>query len=58
MKNNYEQHLNKIRELEKKYAKMHILYNIFKLNFLKRKLDFYNKLIIYYYKLLINNNIT
>lgn len=52
MKDDYTFYINKIREFEKKYAKMHILYRIFKLNIFKKKLDFYNKIITYYYILL------
>lgn len=56
MKANYEYYIKVIKPIEKKYTNMCILYNIFKFNYFKHKKDFYNKILINYYKILQNND--
>ena len=55
MKNIYNYYLKNIKPIEKKYTIVCTLYNIFKLNFLKKRMNYYNSLLIKYYKTLKNN---
>ena len=56
MKKEYKYYINIIKPIEKKYTNLCILYTIFKFNFIKNKIDFYNKILINYYLMLQNNN--
>lgn len=49
-------YIKKIKPIEKKYTRLCILYSIFKFNFIKVKINYYNKILISYYKDLKNNN--
>jgi len=52
MNEEYKYYVKVIKPIEKKYTKMCILYNVFKFNFIKNKRDFYNNILINYYKML------
>lgn len=56
MNEDYKYYIEYIKPIEKKYAKMCILYSKFKLKHFKRKSDFYNKILIWYYRTLITTN--
>lgn len=45
-----------IKPIEKNYTKMCNLYAIFKLNYFKNQRNFYNKILICYYRSIIINN--
>ena len=53
--NYYEFYIKKIKPIEKKYTRLCILYSLFKFKCYKKERDFYNKLLITYYKYLKNN---
>ena len=55
MKKEYLYYIKIIKPIEKKYTKMCILYSIFKFKVFKNKMNFYNKILINYYKKLQNN---
>lgn len=55
MKNAYEYYIKIINPIEKKYTKMCILYSFFKCKYFYNKMNFYNKILINYYKMLQNN---
>lgn len=55
MKNIYNYYLKNIKPIEKKYTIVCTLYNIFKLNVFKKRMNYYNSLLIKYYKTLQNN---
>ncbi len=56
MKSNYEYYLKIIKPIEKKYTRMCTLYHIFKLNTFRIKRNIYNRMIVDYYKFLLNNH--
>lgn len=51
MKKEYDYYINVIKPIEKKYTRMCILYNIFKLNYFKQQRNLYNIILINYYKI-------
>lgn len=52
MRNEYNYYVTIIKPIEKKYDRMCILYSIFRLNCFYERKNFYNKLLINYYKML------
>ncbi len=56
MKSEYYYYLKVIKPIEKKYTRMCILYQIFKINYFKNKRDIYNKILIIYYNMLQHNS--
>lgn len=56
MKNEYNYYINIIKPIEKKYTRLCIFYSIIKLKSIKNKINFYNKILINYYKMLQHNN--
>lgn len=55
MRNEYSYYIKTIKPIEKKYNQMCIFYSLFAFNYFKERRDFYNKLLISYYKILHNN---
>ena len=55
MKKEHAYYINVIKPIEKKYNRMCIFYSIFKLNYFKRKITFYNNILVNYYKTLQKN---
>lgn len=55
MKSSYEYYKKIIKPIEKKYNRMCTLYQIFKLNIFLVKREMYNKIIINYYNMLLQN---
>jgi len=55
MKNNYEYYLKYIKPIEKKYTKLCTIYSFFKLNYIKNRINFYNRILNIYYRNLKNN---
>lgn len=55
MNKQYDYYKSIIKPIEKKYNRLCTLYSIFKCNFLKNKVDYYNELLIVYYKYLSKN---
>ena len=51
----YVEYQQIIKPIEKKYNRLLLLYSYFKFPFFKRKLDYYNKILINYYKYLLEN---
>ena len=58
MKSNYEYYKKNIKPLEKKYTRMCILYSIFKFKYFKNKMNFYNIILINYYRTLQDDDKT
>ena len=56
MKKEYNYYINIIKPIEKKYTLMCILYNFFKLKYFKNKINFYNTILINYYKTMQYSN--
>ena len=56
MNKDYEYYVNEIKPIEKKYTRLCILYSIFKFKYFKNKSEFYNNILICYYKSLLLNN--
>ena len=56
MENNFKYYIKYIKPLEKKYNLICHLYSYFKCNYLYNKKEFYNKLLIIYYKTIYNNS--
>ena len=52
MKNEYNYYIRIIKPIENKYNRMCVLYSIFGLNTFKEKKNFYNTLLLEYYKML------
>ncbi len=55
MKNPYVFYIKIIKPIENKYTRYCILHSIFKINYFKRKKQFYNKILIEYYRMLQND---
>lgn len=55
MNNEYNYYIRIIKPIEKRYNFYCILYSIFKFNWLYKKKTFYNKLLVYYYRMLQKN---
>ncbi len=51
-------YLQIIKPIEEKYNRLNRLYYFFKFNFLKRKMNYYNSLLNYYYGNILNDNQT
>ena len=51
-------YLQIIKPIEKKYNQLSRLYNFFRLKFIKRKMNYYNSLLNYYYSNVMNNKKT
>ena len=51
----YVEYQQIIKPIEKKYNRLLLLYSYFKFSFFKRRLDYYNKILINYYKYLLEN---
>ena len=56
MNEDYKYYKKVIKPIEKKYKKIFILYSIFKLNYFNNKKEFYNNILICYYRTLLINN--
>ena len=57
MKNKFDYYLKVIKPIEKKYMKLCTLYTIFKFEFIRKKKDLYNKILINYYHSLDQNSL-
>lgn len=57
MNKEYDYYKKTIKPLEKKYNRYCILYNLFKLRTFKKLKEYYNLLLILYYKYIIDNPI-
>jgi len=55
MKKEYKYYIKIIKPIEKKYTNLCILYSVFKFKCIKTKINFYNKILINYYKMLQQN---
>ena len=56
MKNELEYYYNVIKPIENKYNRYCRLYKIFTFKWIKEKRNFYNSLLLKYYKMVQNNN--
>lgn len=55
MRNEYDYYISIIKPIEKKYNRHCILYSIFKFKYFYTMQNFYNKILISYYKRIQNN---
>jgi len=58
MKSVYKYYIEIIKPVEKKYTRMCTLYSIFKWKCFKIKMNYYNHILVNYYKMLQNNHKT
>ena len=56
MEKDYNYYISNIKPLEKKYNIFCILYSIFKWQYFYNRKNFYNKILIKYYKIVKNNS--
>lgn len=52
MSKEYKYYLDTIKPIEKKYNQLCIIYSLFKFKWLKKKIDYYNSLLVLYYKMI------
>lgn len=52
MSKEYKYYLDTIKPIEKKYNQLCIIYSFFKFKWLKKKIDYYNSLLVLYYKMI------
>ena len=57
MTNELKYYKTMIKPIEKKHNRLCMLYKIFKYEFIRKKRDKYNYLLIHYYQKLLNNKI-